>query len=297
MARWTIEGLGPSSPRGRGAQAVGLSWLQWLWGGHGPKVCVGESRSVLYKAAVPFPLIAHQAPVVLLRAVASRRVCVVALTLGSVGPDLEYLARAEPRAPSVLHASVGAFGLTLPLLLLSLVVRYFAGPALLMHLGQPVSAQHVGPRTVLRAFLSVVLGVASHLALDRVVRDTHWSVAQRLEGFTRTPAAFELVLTGLLSVVTLAGLLHALLRARNTWVTPKLPACGAFALVGLLGATIALARCLFVLREPTLYFHAAKLYAAGYALFHASAGASMALLALGTCLALVRRRARMPRTP
>jgi hypothetical protein len=217
---------------------------------------------------------------------------VVALTLGSLGPDLEYLVSAVPRAPGALHKPLGALALGLPLLLLVTIVRHAAGPALLAHLGRPLPRLPFTLATVLRATVSIALGLVSHLLLDLVVRDTHFSVALRLADAAHTPAAFELVVTAVLSVVTLAALLHALARGRRALRTLKLVPLAAFTLVGLLGAIIALARCLFVLREPTLYFHSAKLYASGYALFHASAGAGLALLATGTALALATHNPR-----
>jgi len=143
--------------------------------------------------------------------------------------------------------------------------------------------------------LSVALGVASHLLLDLLVRDPHLSlarVAQRLQRAADSPAAFELVVTALLSLVTLATMLRAVASGRRALRTLRLVPLAAFTLVGLLGAIIALARCLFVLREPTLYFHSANLYAIGYGLFHASAGAALALLLTGTSLALARHTPR-----
>lgn len=249
---------------------------------------------------MPYPLLAHQAPVVLLRALAPRHLCVVALTLGSLGPDLEYLAHAVPQAPGALHKSLGALALVPVITALALLVRFSAGPALLRHLGPSPPEGRGAVRASPGVALSVALGVASHVVLDLLVRDTHFPLvqraAQRLEQAAQSPAAFELVVTALLSLVTLGALLHRAVRSREALRRVKLAPLTLFTLVALLGATIALARCLFVLREPTLYFHAAKLYAVGYACFHASAGASLALLLTGTALALAAHGPR-PRTP
>jgi hypothetical protein len=248
---------------------------------------------------VPLPLLAHQAPVLPLKAWRPAAFNGTALVLGSIAPDLEYLAGFRPRATGVGHSLVGQFVFCLPVTLAVVVLVALLG------LGGVVAARF-GPRAAwmqgaaedalagasgfARAAGSALCGSFSHVALDAFSHGVlpRWLPPGRLHlgsltFSSQTIAQFTLSALG--ALIALASI-RALVRARRRDEIARRAGAWALVLSALAGAALGVERAWPALRRPDLYFEAGRVYVWGYVAFVACCGAFVGGLAGAALLAL-----------
>jgi membrane-bound metal-dependent hydrolase YbcI (DUF457 family) len=272
---------------------------------------------------VPFPLLAHQAPVLPLKLVRPRWFSGVALCAGSLAPDLEYLRRP---VPGIGHSLLGQFVFCLPISIgLSWLVARFVGPALASSL--PAASPRwrfealsriPGPFSSAGRLAVVVtsslVGSSSHVLLDAFTHSGSWAcrLLPILERRVHLLGArMDVAMALQLSLSLLGGLaavpLLALLFVRrpgepapdSSSPSPRGPAR-----TWLIAATAGSALAVAVVsrgmaREATLYFQLGHVYVWGYILFRAlCAGfAGFTLAAVVMSLRLFSDRPRHPEAP
>lgn len=245
---------------------------------------------------VPFPLLAHQAPVLPLKLWRPDWFSGTALAMGSIAPDLEYLASAKPHAAGYCHSLEGQFLFCLPVTLavVAYVHRVRLGETLAARFGWPLLAKAAsdvgGVGGAFRVALSALCGSFSHLALDVF---THRWVPRYFGGlgsFRRgmfvlsAPGAAQLLLTAVGAVLSL-WMLRTLVR-RGPPAPPVRPDGRILLLVAALaGAAVGFWRARPAFRDPGMYFEAGHVYVWGYALFHVACGIAAAWFIVGGYLA------------
>jgi hypothetical protein len=227
-----------------------------------------------------------------------------ALVLGSIAPDLEYLAGFRPRATGVGHSLVGQLVFCLPITLavvllvgqlgLGAVVAARLGPRAAWLAGAAEDAL-AGPSGFARAVGSALCGSFSHVALDALSHDLLplWLPRGKLHVGTltfssQTVAQFSLSAVGVL--VALASL-RVLLRSRPRVEVAPRPGTWLLVVPAIAGAALGVQRAWPALRRPDLYFEAGRVYVWGYVAFVACCAAFVGLLAGATLLSLWDRRA------
>jgi hypothetical protein len=240
---------------------------------------------------VPFPLLAHQAPLLPLKLWRPRLFSAVALCFGSVAPDLEYLL--EPKTPGFLHSAVGQVVACLPV---SIVVTWLmavcVGPALASKL--PRSARWrvedlgsaTNPFSSFRAFALVVssalLGGYCHIFLDAFTHPRSWA-CRKFPSLQRTvlllgkpmqlTLALQLGLSVLGMLLALPMIDHLLRRKPGevlpVYSEPPRPGMGMLVdvTVGFMAAAVAASSR--VAGNPVLYFEVGSIYVWGYIAFRA----------------------------
>jgi hypothetical protein len=241
---------------------------------------------------VPFPLLAHQAPVLPLKLWRSGVFSAVALCAGSIVPDLEYVRR--PVQAGIGHSFLGQFVFCLPLsVAITWLVARFVGPALASTL--PRSARWrfedlgrvASPFSSRQRFgmvaVSALVGSFSHVLLDAFTHQRTWAcrLLPVLERSTRllgeqvpitTELQFAFSVVGALVAVPLFD--RVLARRPGQTVPAAIGAAGRgrgwllFASAAVPAAiTAALSRGLA--KEPSLYFVLGRVYVWGYIAFRA----------------------------
>lgn len=120
---------------------------------------------------MPFTFLAHQAPVLPLALVWPRRFDALALCVGSMAPDVAYVA-AGTRWAFATHSAWGLVWFCLPLTLLVAALVRRAAPTWLVHLPLPGALRRggaalLGPAPPLQVTLvSALIGAGSHVVLD-----------------------------------------------------------------------------------------------------------------------------------
>jgi membrane-bound metal-dependent hydrolase YbcI (DUF457 family) len=239
---------------------------------------------------VPFPLLAHQAPLLPLKAWRARWFSGTALVVGSIAPDLEYVVSPLSRgARGFAHSFTGQFVVCLPITLLAV---FCLGP---LGIGRALAARLAFRLSTSERFslptvvTSALVGSFSHVWLDRFTHDfvphlLHSTSSWRWRGMAWNVASLtELGMTAI-------GVVIACFVLGRMWTAaPPVPrrADGRALVVGsaLLGAALGLVWVRPVFRNPNHYFAAAKIYVCGHALFHAVCGIGLAWLFAGAFLA------------
>jgi hypothetical protein len=253
---------------------------------------------------VPFPLLAHQAPVLPLKLWRPRLFSAVALCAGSIAPDFEYLRR--PVRPGIGHSLLGQVVYCLPLsILITWLVARFVGPALASCLPRSARwrfddlATLLNPFSGTRAFgvvaASCLVGSFSHILLDSFTHTDTWAsrlfpVLRRLVPFFGTRIALALALQFTLSVVGAVVallLMGRLLIRREAAAGFESPAAkghrrtGGWLLMAstLVSMAVAVVSSRSFAKEPILYFQLGRLYVWGYVAFRASVAGFIGLTA------------------
>jgi len=265
---------------------------------------------------VPFPLLAHQAPVLPLKLWRPRAFSTVALCVGSLAPDLEFLL--SPEKPGIGHSLVGQLVFCLPItVLLTWLIARYVGPALASRLPRARRWRFedlgslVGPFSSRRAFgvvaTSSLVGSLSHLLLDSFTHRDSWVsiwlpvVSRGVHVFGRRMAVtrlLQLVLSLLGAALALYMIDRLLARsptdasdpAASRSPSPK-RARGGWLLVA---SSVALAIAAVAASRPivahsTWYFELGPQYVWGYVLFRACCAGFLGLML--AAIALEWRRA------
>lgn len=254
---------------------------------------------------MPFPLLAHQAPVLPLKLWRPDWFCGTALVMGSIAPDLEYLASSRPHAAGFCHSLAGQFLFCLPVTLA--VVAYVHGA----RLGETVSARFgwrllakaatdvSGPGGAFKVVVSALCGSFSHLALDVF---THRWVPRYFGGlgsFRRgmfvlsAPGAAQLLLTAVGAILSL-WMLRTLVRRAPPAAPARADGRVLLLVSALAGAALGGWRARPAFRDPGMYFEAGHVYVWGYALFHVACGIAAAWFVAGGYLSWKDARATHP---
>jgi hypothetical protein len=244
---------------------------------------------------VPFPLLAHQAPVLPLKLWRPHLFSAVALCAGSIAPDLEYLR--YPGHAGIAHSVLGQFVVCLPVsIAITWLVARFVGPALASALPRSSRWRIEGlrcmqsPLSSLQRFgliaASSLIGSFSHVLLDSVTHPGTW--ACRLLPVLERPTSFlggrVAIATELQLVLSALGALAALpLLDRVFGRRPGEPALDAavatsarrprgalLVAAAVVPSAIAALLSLGFAKEPSLYFQLGHVYVWGYIGFRAS---------------------------
>ncbi|MFO0678085.1 MAG: DUF4184 family protein [Polyangiaceae bacterium] len=252
------------------------------------------NRGRAFTPDVPFPLLAHQLPVLPLLFARRGKESAIPLVLGTIVPDLDYLGPSTRTVGG--HSPVGLAFVAFPLtLLLTALFRHFLIPALAVFGPGVVVAVGANERARLRApfrertfgdVLAAAVGVASHGILDALThRDSAW--VARIDWLRRPVLRFAgmdlpgcrvlhygLSIFG--SAVVLVVLVVAWRRSRrNVAVVSPATRVPVRRTVGLvfwsvpvvLAAVVVRTTLRRILVNPSWYFEYSGVYAVGYAAF------------------------------
>ena len=248
---------------------------------------------------MPYPLLAHQAPVLPLKAWWPGYFNGTALVVGSLAPDLQNFWIRATGADEVGHTFVGQFTFCLPI---TLAVVLLVGN---LDLGAVVAARFgkrfawlAGAATAVarpggfeRATISALVGSFSHLAFDAL---THEAIpAGRLRHFHHIAFTMHSVAQAVASVlgalVTLAYLRKiSVQNAREA--PPRRPGAWLLVLGALAGAALGAKRSMPAIHHPDWYFEAGRVYVWGYAAFLVVAAMSAGAACGAAVLAVLDRR-------
>jgi len=251
---------------------------------------------------VPLPLLAHQAPVLPLKLWRPSAFNGTALVIGSLAPDLEYLANRGARAAAFGHTFGAQFYFCLPVTLLVVLLVGHLG------LGEVVAARFARLRWLtsaatdvtkdgglLRACASALCGSFSHLALDALTHDLlpRW-LPVRTFHFAHisavTSTVVQLVASVLGVVVSLWSLRRMSMQNANIAATRR-PGAVVLVVFACLGMALGVRQALPALRHPDWYFDAGRLYVWGHTAFFVACGLVAGVLVGAVPLALWDRRA------
>jgi hypothetical protein len=255
-----------------------------------------------FPSAVPFPLLAHQAPVLPLKAWRPAWFNGTALVVGSLAPDLQNFGSLPRGETGIGHSLLGQFVFCLPVTMAAvlLVGRLHLGEVLAARLRLPfvwlrdAATDVTRPGGLVRAVVSALCGSASHVAFDVIPRALvrRWTGGAGLEmgGVTLSPhLASQLGASVVGAVVALWALRKIAKRSPRERPLPR-PGAGWILLFASVGATLGGARALPAIRRPDVYFEVGRFYVWGYAVFLAVCGAGAGMLAAGALLAWRDRR-------
>jgi hypothetical protein len=255
---------------------------------------------------VPFPLLAHQAPILPLKAWRPALFNGTALVVGSMAPDLQNFWNTPTGAAEFGHTLVGQLVFCLPM---TMFVVLFVGN---LRLGEVLAARLGGrfawladaatdiarPGGMLRAVTSALIGSFSHLGLDALTHETvpGW-MPHRLYRIDHLVFSAHAITQAVASVIgaLLAVWMLRRISLQNTRKPPT-PRPGALWLLpfALAGAAFGLLRSLPAIRWPDGYFENGRVYVWGYAVFLVTVGASAGVLAAATLLAWWDHRSQAP---
>lgn len=252
---------------------------------------------------MPFPLLAHQALVLPLKAWRPEWFSGTALVVGSVAPDLEYLALQRPRTAGFAHSFAGQFLFCLPVTVAVVfyVGRARLGEALAPRLGLPMIARAAtdvaGSQGLVKVVLSALAGSFSHIALDELTHRVAPAWFRGHGNFTWHRQVFDAAVVAqfvVTAVFAIAALLVLRDMVRRAEAPPPPRADGRLLLfaAALAGAVAGGLNARPAFKDPTMYFYAAHIYVWGYGLFHVACGVALAWLLVGGALAW--RDARQP---
>lgn len=219
-----------------------------------------------------------------------------ALVLGSIAPDLEYLASFKPRVTGFGHSLEGQFLFCLPITFgITLYIgRLRIGETLASRLGWPLlsgaATDTIGTQGFFKIIVSALAGSFSHLMLDAM---THrlapkwfksFGVVQ-WNGLKLDPASMaQLVCSAVFGIVTLL-VLRAMIKKAPAAPSPRSDGRTLLMFGALAGAIVGGWRARPAFKNPQLYFYAAHLYVWGYALFQVACFIALAWLVIGGILA------------
>jgi hypothetical protein len=227
---------------------------------------------------VPYPLLAHQAPVLPLKVWWPAAFNGTALALGSIAPDLQNFWNDARGSVEFGHTLSGQFEFCMPLAVgvVLLVGHLDLGAVLAARLGTR-ARRLVGVATdvgqvggVRRAVTSALVGSCSHVAFDKL---THETLPDRFP-----PAVFHVdrIVFSMHAVsqvaVSVVGAAVTLWLVRSLpWRTSGAPtARGGAALIVIFafaGAAVGLVRSAPAIHHPDWYFEAGRVYVWGYVAF------------------------------
>lgn len=218
-----------------------------------------------------------------------------ALVIGSIAPDLEYLASVRPRVTGFGHSFAGQFLFCLPITyaLVLYIGKLRLGETLGARLGLPLVAKAAteisGPPGTVKIVASALAGSFSHIALDTLTHRwvPHWfgfTGSWRWHGLLLGAHAIaQLALTAIGSIATLI-LLRRMLKDGEPAPTPRTDGRTILMASALVGAILGGLRVRPAFRDPEMYFYAAHIYVWGHAIFHVACGIGFAWLIVGGIL-------------
>ena len=255
---------------------------------------------------MPYPLLAHQAVVLPLKAWRPNYFNGTALVVGSIAPDLEYLGSSKPRITGFGHSLEGQFLFCLPITLgvVLYIGRLRIGDTLASRLGWPLIAGAAtdtnGVDGVFKVIMSALAGSFSHIALDLLTHRMapkwfHFIGVIRWHGQVLNATAIaQLVLSIVCGLFTVVVLFRMIKRAEPA-PPPRSDGRMLLMLAALAGAIVGGWRVRPAFKDPNLYFYAAHIYVWGHALFHVVCGISVAWLVAGGYLSWRDAREAQPR--
>jgi hypothetical protein len=250
---------------------------------------------------VPYPLLAHQAPVLPLKLWRPAAYNGTALVVGSLAPDLQNFFNTARGTADFGHTTAGQLLFCLPVTMavVLLVGNLRLGEVLAARLGKRLAwlsdaATDVArPGGVRRAAISALIGSFSHLAFDAVTHETVPAHLPRhvfhVHGLTFSMHTVTQVGASVLGALVALWLLRRI-SLQNTREAPTRRG-GGWLLVpfALAGAALGAERSLPAIRHPDWYFEAGRAYVWGYAVFLVLAAAAAGVLLAATLLAVLDR--------
>ena len=248
---------------------------------------------------MPFPLLAHQAPVLPLKLRWPRAFNATALVVGSVAPDLENFSSALNRT-GFGHTLRGQIMFCLPVTLgvVLLVGRLRLGETLAARFGKGLAwladaATDVArPGGLRRAVVSALCGSLSHLALDALTHEAPMRVSHATYHVAHLRFSLQAVAQLVVSVIGALVSLCILRRMylQNTHEPPPRRPGGLFVVAAaLIGGVLGAHRARPAIAHPDWYFQAGRVYVWGYVLFLVVAAAAGGVLVAAAALALFDR--------
>ena len=248
---------------------------------------------------MPFPLLAHQAPVLPLKARWPRAFNATALVVGSIAPDLENFSNATARAGfgHTLRAQI-TFCLPVTLGVVLLVGHLRLGEVLAARFGKPLAwladaATDVArPGGLRRAVVSALCGSFSHLALDALTHEAPMRVSHATYHVAHLMFSLQAVAQLVVSVI---GALVSLWILRRMYLQntreppPRRPGAIFVVAFALAGGVFGAHRARPAIAHPDWYFQAGRVYVWGYVLFLVVAAAAGGVLIAGATLAAFDR--------
>ena len=249
---------------------------------------------------MPYPLLAHQAPVLPLKMWRPALFNGTALVIGSVAPDLQLFWNGGTGAAEFGHSIRGQFTFCLPITLGAvLLIGYLdLGTVIAARVGGLArlagAALDVTRRGgIVRAVACALCGSFSHVIFDRMTHDMlpAWlpRTVYHLGGEPVTMHSFAQA-----GVSIVAGMLTVWMVRRIPAAAPPPHRSGALWLAAwaALGAGFGIVRAMPAIRHPDWFFEAGRIYVWGYALFLGAGGGVAGVLLGATALSLRDRRSR-----
>ena len=243
---------------------------------------------------MPWPILAHQAPVLPLKWWRPAAFNGTALVIGSIAPDFEYLTVEVPTDSAFPHSLAGQFLFCLPVTMAIVVLIGW------LHLGNVISARMGGRFTWLadaatdvmakggwwKAVGSALIGSCSHVAFDHVTHAwiplmlpaVRYRVGSLVFGAT---AISQLAASGEGALLSLLFLSRLARRSARVPV-PRKPGGTIIVAFAAIGVGVGIVHSLPLIRSPDAYFDAGAFYVWGAVGFEVACG-----LALGVLLAAV----------
>lgn len=251
---------------------------------------------------MPFPLLAHQAPVLPLKTRWPRAFNGAALVVGSIAPDLENFST-DTRHAGFGHTLRAELTFCLPLTLgVVLLVGYLGlGEVLAARFGKPLAWLADAATDVTRsgglprAIASALCGSLSHLGFDKLTHDVPTRVSHAVYHFAHLTFSLHAVVQLVASVIGALFSLWILRRMylQNTREPPPHRKGALFVVaLALAGAAFGAHHAAPAIAHPDWYFEAGRVYVWGYVLFLVVAAATGGVLVAGTILALFDRARR-----
>lgn len=256
-------------------------------------------RSLAILEPVPFPLLAHQAPVLPLKARWPRAFNATALVVGSIAPDLENFSSGVARS-GFGHTLRGQITFCLPVTLgvVLLVGHLRLGETLAARFGKcltwlaDAATDVTRPGGLRRAVVSALFGSFSHLALDALTHEAPTRVSHATYHVAHLMFSLHAVAQLVASVI---GALVSLWILRRMYLQntreppPHRPGAIVVVAAALAGGAFGLHRARPAIGHPDWYFEAGRVYVWGYTLFLVVAAASAGILLAAVALALFDR--------
>lgn len=248
---------------------------------------------------MPFPLLAHQAPVLPLKARWPSAFNATALVVGSVAPDLENFSNATAHA-GFAHTLRAQFIFCLPVTLavVLLVGHLRLGEVLAARFGKRLAwladaaTDVTRPGGLRRAVVSALCGSLSHLALDALTHEAPSRVSHAAYHVAQLTFSLQTVAQLVVSVIGALVSLWILRRMylQNTREPPPQRRGALFVIaLAVAGGALGAHRARPAIDHPDWYFQAGRLYVWGYVLFLVVAAAAGGILVASAMLALFDR--------
>lgn len=236
---------------------------------------------------MPFPLLAHQAPVLPLKARWPNYFNGTALVVGSIAPDLQLFWTTKTGTIEIGHTFVGQFTFCLPL---TMSVVLLVGN---LRLGE-IIASRLGARFawltnaatdvarsggIERAIVSALVGSFSHVGFDMLTHDVIPArTLYHVRGIAFSTHAVAQAVASLIGAVIALAYLRAIYLHSTRDVPDRRAGASLLGFAAGLGAAVGLHASLDAIRHPDWYFEAGRVYVWGYVFFLVTSAAIAGVL-------------------